>query len=67
MPNPIPFECPNCGGNTLKTPVKPQSEADMDNAVCAGCGRHFTKDDLRAQAAKVADKLIRDAIKKRPR
>jgi hypothetical protein len=60
----IPFKCPNCGGETLEASSELHSGSDLKHSVCAGCGRHFTGDDIRSQAKKIMDQMVRDAIRK---
>ncbi len=60
----IPFKCPDCGGETLKAFSELHSASDVKHSVCAGCGRRFTEDDIRTQAKKIMDKMLRDAIRK---
>ena len=56
----VPFGCPRCGHDVLKT----KSPNDLVDATCARCGHSVTNSDIRAQAAKLAEKMVRDAFKK---
>ncbi|WP_425428642.1 ECs_2282 family putative zinc-binding protein [Brenneria roseae] len=60
----IKIPCPNCGGEVIKTPTKVNSLDDLIGAVCTGCGRPISKDDVIAYARKVAIEKIRSAIRK---
>jgi len=65
MADTIPYRCPQCGGDILKTSAEPHSLSDLKNSVCAKCGRRFSEDDLKSHAAKIMDKLIRDAFRRK--
>jgi hypothetical protein len=58
------FTCPKCGHNVLKTASKPERHKDFPDAICAGCGAPATESDIRKQAGKILDKLVRDAVRK---
>ncbi len=60
----IKFTCKNCGSETFKTRTKPQSLDDFNGAVCSKCGAAITQNDIRKQAAEIADKIARDAFRK---
>ena len=60
----ISFVCKNCGFETFKTTSEPKTLEDFYGAVCAKCGTAITEDDIKAQARKVADDLVRDAVRK---
>lgn len=60
----IPFICKNCGSETFKTTSKPKTIEDFNGAICAKCGTAITEDDIKDQARKIADKIVRDAFGK---
>jgi transcription initiation factor TFIIIB Brf1 subunit/transcription initiation factor TFIIB len=58
------FSCPQCGSEVFKTKTKPKRIEDFNGAVCNKCGTVITEDDIKAQALKIADDLVRDAFRK---
>ncbi|WP_433915816.1 ECs_2282 family putative zinc-binding protein [Pectobacterium polonicum] len=60
----VKIACPNCDGEIIKTSSEVNSLDDLINAICANCGRVITKDDVIAQARKLAIEKIRSAIRK---
>lgn len=64
MSDVISFSCPECNGKVFKTTTKVKRLEDFDGAVCAGCGRKMTEDDVKRKAVEIARKTIKDAVKK---
>ncbi len=60
----IPFHCKQCGSETFKTSRKVETMDDMQGAVCSQCGAEFTEDEIKKQARKIAENLIRDTFKR---
>ena len=58
------FACPKCGHNVLKTASEPKRNEPFPDAICAKCGATITENDIRKQAGKILDKLVRDAVRK---
>ncbi|MGD0162559.1 MAG: hypothetical protein ABSB39_08820 [Candidatus Sulfotelmatobacter sp.] len=58
------FTCPKCGHNLLKTVSEPKRNEPFPDAVCANCGAPITENDIRKQAGKIVDKIMRDAFGK---
>jgi predicted RNA-binding Zn-ribbon protein involved in translation (DUF1610 family) len=60
----VQFSCPKCGSQIFETTSQPKSLEEFYGAVCAKCGTVIGKNDIQGQARDVADKLVRDAIRK---
>jgi hypothetical protein len=65
MSDVISFSCPQCQGESFKTIRPVKSLEDFDGAVCTGCGRKMTQDDVKQKAVEIARKSITDALKGR--
>jgi transcription elongation factor Elf1 len=59
----IPFVCKKCGSETFKVTAKPKNLDDMGEATCAKCGTKMTKEEIEAQAGKIASDLLKKAFK----
>jgi DNA-directed RNA polymerase subunit RPC12/RpoP len=64
MADPIPFRCPQCGSEAFKTSTKPTRASDLEGAVCPNCGHKISEDEIRTHAKDIADKLVRDLLRK---
>jgi transcription elongation factor Elf1 len=63
MSDVISFRCPECQGETFKTTTKVKRLEDFDGAVCTGCGRKVTEDDVKRKAVEIARKLMKGVFK----
>jgi uncharacterized Zn finger protein len=64
MDDVVQFCCPSCGSETFKSLREVKTYEDFVGAACANCGRVVTDDDIRGQARKIAEELVRDAFRK---
>lgn len=64
MSDVIQFSCPQCHGETFKVSTAVKRLEDFDGAVCTGCGRTVSEQDVKDRAAEIARKLIIDALKR---
>ena len=60
----IPLVCSNCGSDKFTTTSKPKSLDDLEGASCANCGTPFNRRGVENQAKRVAEDLVRDALRK---
>lgn len=60
----ISFVCPQCGNKTFKVASEPARIEDFDGAVCTSCGHTISEADIKRQAMKEAEKLIKAALGK---
>jgi len=60
----IPITCKKCGSKTFKTTSETDPLNDTARTVCANCGTPLKEDNVKAQALDIADKLVRDALRK---
>jgi predicted RNA-binding Zn-ribbon protein involved in translation (DUF1610 family) len=64
MSDVIKFQCPECHGETFKAAREVKRLEDFNGAICTGCGRKITEDDVKHRAAEIARKMITDALKR---
>jgi transposase-like protein len=62
MSDTISIVCPKCGHDDLKTGAEPKP-GSLNGFSCNSCGYAVTEGDIRAQALKVAEDLIRRRLK----
>jgi transcription elongation factor Elf1 len=58
----LKFSCPKCGNRTFKTASEVKTYDDFLGATCTKCGRAMTDEDVKKQARKIAEDLVRDAF-----
>ena len=58
------FSCPKCGSELFKPRTEIKSYDDFIGSICEHCGTAITEDDVKRQAIQIADKRIRDALRK---
>jgi uncharacterized Zn finger protein len=59
----INFPCPKCGSETFKSTIEIKTYEDFLGATCAECSRVVTDEDIRAFGLKLAEKLVRNALR----
>jgi len=63
MSDTVQFSCPQCKGEVFKTAAETKRLEDFYGAVCAGCGRTITEEDIKHQAVEIARKIAADVFK----
>jgi DNA-directed RNA polymerase subunit RPC12/RpoP len=63
MNEPVSFICKNCGSQSFIATSKPETLKDFDGIPCSNCGTPFSEEEIKKQARKIAENLIRDAFK----
>ncbi len=58
------FSCSKCGHGLLIDISKIKPNHDFPNAVCPNCGADVPEAEIRKQARKILDKIVRDAVRK---
>ncbi|WP_458694230.1 ECs_2282 family putative zinc-binding protein [Shigella sp. FC1967] len=62
----VSFKCPGCHKDlVVSSSVKVEKIDDLIDAKCSSCGRVIRKDDLAKQAREHAEKMLKNAIRKR--
>lgn len=59
----VPFVCKHCGSSTFETSSEAKTYEDFLGAKCAKCGIIVSDADIKAQALKTAEDLLKDAFK----
>ena len=59
------FTCPKCGADAglFKVSGEPRPNDDFSNVTCA-CGHRFDGDEVKRQLGRIADKLMKDVLRK---
>lgn len=59
----IPFVCSKCGSDKFRVSSQPKTLDDMIGAPCAKCGTPLTEEEVKKQARKIADDVVKKAFK----
>ena len=59
------FKCPICGSNEglFRSSRKIETYDDLIGTICASCGHPLTDEEVKRQAAQIAEEIISKALK----